>query len=599
VEDNIQTIIIVIVSIFLLFIFPVYMAYEKKDDISYALAMRYTQDFVDEVRNKGYITKYMYEDYRAKLKITGNSYDIQMRHEYKRYDPITKYYDLSEADKKYILVKTTTQEEKQRWYKEIEQIGRENLALIEESTNQDVQDYITAYLKEEYKIDKVEDTYELSTQVYNEEHIVNALYSQRKLKLNSNEDTVRCGDDNSENNECQYAYTMNVDDTFNVIIKNTNITLATVMYNMVTANVMDENTRIYVNYGGTILSSKWYGDIDYAKLEPTVSLDNFKLIYSKDDERKFTSEIKPIDKINENYDGEYKIAFDIKPGAVTELKEKGIVNVLNTNYDNFNFALGNSKEKNMDSMMSVAVGYNGILLMTNNSEKLITETTAAINLGTYTVEVEKQRTVQETYTYTDDETGEIKTGVRDKTEYYTELEERQRKITDYSKAIITRESDTKVKVELTGKTGVPDTIKRITVSDPDNLLSALTTISINNPVANVYTESLGTISIRGTDITCNISFTATTISISASKTVSRERVILSYPMSIKDYTHMEIEVKKNDNNKYTAKVFVDGEKMEESVEMDVVPKIDYIGSTFIGTQQYGFIGTIKNIKLYN
>jgi len=88
-EDNIQTIIVVIISAFLLFIFPVYMAYEKKDDISYALAMRYTQDLVDEVRSKGYLTKNMYEDYRARLKLTGNTYDIQMTHEYNRYDPIT------------------------------------------------------------------------------------------------------------------------------------------------------------------------------------------------------------------------------------------------------------------------------------------------------------------------------------------------------------------------------------------------------------------------------------------------------------------------------------------------------------------------------
>ena len=61
-EDNIQTIIIVIISAFILFVFPVYMAYEKKDDISYSLAMRYTQDLVDEVRSKGYITKNMYDD---------------------------------------------------------------------------------------------------------------------------------------------------------------------------------------------------------------------------------------------------------------------------------------------------------------------------------------------------------------------------------------------------------------------------------------------------------------------------------------------------------------------------------------------------------
>ena len=116
-EDNIQTIIVVIIAVFILFIFPVYMAYEKKDDISYALAMRYTQDLVDEVRSKGYITKYMYEDYRVKLKVTGNSYDIDMTHEYNRHDPITNYYMVDENGK-YILVKSTTQEEKEKIIKD-------------------------------------------------------------------------------------------------------------------------------------------------------------------------------------------------------------------------------------------------------------------------------------------------------------------------------------------------------------------------------------------------------------------------------------------------------------------------------------------------
>lgn len=597
-EDNIQTIIVVIISIFLLFIFPVYMAYEKKDDISYALAMRYTQDLVDEVRNKGYITKYMYEDYRAKLKVTGNTYDIQMKHEYKRYDPITKYYDLSEQDKKYTLVKTTTQEEKEKWYKEIEQIGIDSGKLTGDSYKEEIGEYIADYLKTEYNIDKVEDTYELSTQVYNEDHIVNVLYNEKKLKLNANEDTVRCND-SSENGECQYAYTMNVDDTFNITIKNTNITLATVMYNMVTANVMNENTRIYVNYGGTILSSKWYGDIDYSKLEPTVSLDNFKVIYSLNEERKFTAETRPTAKINEVYEGEYKIEFDIKPGAVTELKEKGeIKDTATVDYNNFNFVLGNSKSSNNESTLSVAVGYNGILFMTNNSKKLNAKTTSAIDLGTYTVPVEKTRVVQETYTYIDETTGEYKTGVRDKIETYTVYENRQRKITDYSKAVITSESASRVKVVLTGKAGVPNSTKYITVSDADKLLSGIEK-TINSPSRNVYTYSLGPESTRGTAVSYSISFTETTISISASKTVSQERVILSYPMAIKDYTNIVIEVKKNDNDKYTAKLFVDGEKMEESVEMDVVPKIDSIGSTYIGTLQKHFIGSIKNIKLYN
>ena len=55
-EENIQFFLGVLVSIFLLFIFPVYMAFEKKDDVAYVLALRFTQEFVDNARSKGYIT---------------------------------------------------------------------------------------------------------------------------------------------------------------------------------------------------------------------------------------------------------------------------------------------------------------------------------------------------------------------------------------------------------------------------------------------------------------------------------------------------------------------------------------------------------------
>ena len=133
-EDNIQTIIVVIISAFLLFIFPVYVAYEKKDDISYALAMRYTQDLVDEVRGKGYLTKNMYEDYRAKLKLTGNTYDIQLTHEYNRYDPITNYYKLE--DEKYILIKTTTQEQRKQFEQE------KLIELSDTATDKEKQDFL-------------------------------------------------------------------------------------------------------------------------------------------------------------------------------------------------------------------------------------------------------------------------------------------------------------------------------------------------------------------------------------------------------------------------------------------------------------------------
>lgn len=49
------------------------------------------------------------------------------------------------------------------------------------------------------------------------------------------------------------VYTMNKGDEFNVIIKNKNTTVATTIYNIITLGAADtNNTRIYVNYGGTV-----------------------------------------------------------------------------------------------------------------------------------------------------------------------------------------------------------------------------------------------------------------------------------------------------------------------------------------------------------
>ena len=76
-----------------MFIFPVYISYEKKDDISYALAVRYTQYFVDKVRSKVYITRELYEDYQAALLATGNTYDIELEHKYVRFYPSAGFAD--------------------------------------------------------------------------------------------------------------------------------------------------------------------------------------------------------------------------------------------------------------------------------------------------------------------------------------------------------------------------------------------------------------------------------------------------------------------------------------------------------------------------
>ncbi|MBR5227977.1 MAG: hypothetical protein IKV94_04995 [Clostridia bacterium] len=170
-EETLSKFVTAIVAIFILFIFPVYIAYEKKDDISYALAVRYTQDFVDKVRSKGYITKDLYADYLGNLERTGNFYDVELEHIYVRYD------------------------------------GNEP-----DGTN------ISSTRNEE---------------IFSTKYIENIL--------------------NQGN-----TYQMNVNDTFNVTIKNTNVTLATVIYNIVTVNMSKSNVRVYVDYGGKILAEKWY-----------------------------------------------------------------------------------------------------------------------------------------------------------------------------------------------------------------------------------------------------------------------------------------------------------------------------------------------------
>lgn len=600
-EDNIQTIIVVIISAFLLFIFPVYMAYEKKDDISYALAMRYTQDLVDEVRSKGYLTKNMYEDYRAKLKLTGNSYDIQMTHEYNRYDPITNYYKIE--DGKYTLVKTTTQEERQAYEEEIKKDGIKLGKINEQSSIKKINDYIAGIYKSQ-NIDTVEDTYKLSQEVYTENHIVSVLNSERKLQLNSSSETVTCKDKEDADDGCQHAYIMNVDDNFNITIKNTNITLATIIYNMVTANTLDDNTRIYVNYGGAILSSKWYGNIDYGKMKhDTLSLNKFEETLIFDDARRFYTNtegetIAPIEKIVKSYDGEYVLEFEVKPEDVTELREKGQVRV--ADYSGYNFAIGNNTPLNTDNVLSVSVGLNGISLVTNLTHK--SEVALQFNLigRTKKVKVEKTRPYQEEYTYINEETGEQETGIRQGIETYIDDIEEQVKITDYSELRVKRVSKGTIQIFLKGKKDVDDIDEKVNVVDSDDILNGLDEI-ITNPtnLTKVTKEIESAANRRSTPLIQTISVDDTAITIRANRNTSQELTILSYPVTINDYVNVRIEIDENDKSNYIANLYIDDEKVEESIEMMTLPKVSVVGKTFIGSEERFFEGYIRNVKMYS
>ncbi|WP_145950138.1 hypothetical protein [Paenibacillus sp. Y412MC10] len=76
-----------ILAIILLYVFPLDDSASKQDDVSYMIAFKSVTTFVDSVRNKGYITPTMYNEFFDELHSTGNSYDIQMQHRHKTYDP--------------------------------------------------------------------------------------------------------------------------------------------------------------------------------------------------------------------------------------------------------------------------------------------------------------------------------------------------------------------------------------------------------------------------------------------------------------------------------------------------------------------------------
>ncbi|WP_321575637.1 hypothetical protein [Paenibacillus guangzhouensis] len=77
-----------LLAVLLLFVFPNQELYQRQDDISSMLVYKSVTNFVDAARDIGYVTPQMYNDFFDELAITGNTYDIQMEHRQKRYDPV-------------------------------------------------------------------------------------------------------------------------------------------------------------------------------------------------------------------------------------------------------------------------------------------------------------------------------------------------------------------------------------------------------------------------------------------------------------------------------------------------------------------------------
>ncbi|MDO4282024.1 MAG: LamG-like jellyroll fold domain-containing protein [Clostridia bacterium] len=269
-EESLQKVFAVLLSVIIFFVLPVYMTFEKKDDIAYSLALKITTNFVEDVRAKGYMTLEMYDDYISKLAVTGNTYDVMMEHVSKKYYPVIYAYD---DDMKLVLKKFDY-----NLYKD--QFENDKKIVIESGT--DAGTYENLIL-----------SYDLSEEKYTEKQILEMISSVNDGITvdtglaeyeNTNIDDLpaissiyKVGDSNNK------VYTMSTGDEFNIIIKNRNITVATSLFNIITLGANARNsTKVYINYGGTIKNEAYrdkrvdedtqnYNVADEIEIEPSLS----------------------------------------------------------------------------------------------------------------------------------------------------------------------------------------------------------------------------------------------------------------------------------------------------------------------------------------
>lgn len=242
-EDTLQRVFAIIIAVVIFFLLPLYIAFEKKDDISYSLALRITTNFVDNVKSKGYLSKEMYDNFISRLSITGNVYDIKLEHVAKKYNPVIYSYDddYKEVKEKFDYNTYKTQFES----------GQINSA--------------TGIYK------NLVLAYELYEVRYNEGNIVEALDLNEQVIRRVEEGTSEAENYKAVNrdnipvvsgiyrtDENKALYPMSKGDEFTVIIKNTNTTVASILFNTLTFGANTGNdTKVYINYGGAIQSEEY------------------------------------------------------------------------------------------------------------------------------------------------------------------------------------------------------------------------------------------------------------------------------------------------------------------------------------------------------
>lgn len=251
-EDNLQRVFSILISILILFILPLYIAFEKIDDISYSLALKITSNFVDNVTAKGYVSKEMYNDYISRLSVTGNVYDVKMEHVSKKYEPALFVYN--NENRLISILDYSLYAEQWKDSEDILKLTSYKKSNIKLSYNTSEIKYTQEQILKALDGNDTVPYSEMSLSKYKEvdkNSINNVPYMYANYKLND--------EGNMEVDNENRIYTMNKGDEFSVRIKNENVTIATVLFNAFTLGIggTENNVRVYINYGGTIKEEEY------------------------------------------------------------------------------------------------------------------------------------------------------------------------------------------------------------------------------------------------------------------------------------------------------------------------------------------------------
>ncbi len=79
-DDSLSIIFAVLVALIIMFIVPLIDTWELQDNLAYVVTYAAVTDFVDTVRNTGYISVANYDAFLTTLNSTGNTYSVSMEH---------------------------------------------------------------------------------------------------------------------------------------------------------------------------------------------------------------------------------------------------------------------------------------------------------------------------------------------------------------------------------------------------------------------------------------------------------------------------------------------------------------------------------------